>query len=289
MNLNDLIKRAYTTKAWEAGDKIPWNDPEFSLRILHSHLAQDSDWASRRQELIEVHLAWLQEHLAPGSSILDLACGPGLYTQRLAEMGHKCRGVDFSPASISYARDRAAEKNLSAEYVLEDIRLYQSPDRFDCVLFIFGEFNVFTEADARLILDRAAGFLRPGGLFVLEVHTFEAVRETGLCPPTWWTCEQDAGLMSTRPHLCLQENNWDEAASTATTRYFLVDAETSELKMFSTSMTGYTMGRYEQMLGRYEQMLSEAGFHSPEVLSPEQWPKGGPFEGVMTTLSCLKS
>jgi len=281
MKLHDLIKRDYSTKAWEAGDKIPWNDPEFSLRILQNHLDQDHDWGSRRQEFIERHLGWLSERLDPGSSILDLACGPGLYTQRLAEMGHRCRGVDFSPASIDYARQRAAEKNLSAEYVLEDIRHYQTEDKFDCVMFVFGEFNVFTETDAKLILARAAGFLRPGGLFVLEAHTFEAVRETGQCPPNWWTCEEEAGLMSTRPHLCLQENNWDEESATATTRYFIIDADTAELRMFSSSMTGYTMGRYEQL-------LSEAGFHSPRVLSPEQWPKGGPFEGVMTTLVCLK-
>lgn len=282
MNIIDLINRAYTTTAWEAGDKIPWNDPEFSLRVLHNHLAQDHDWASRRQELIERQLVWLRDQLAPASSVLDLACGPGLYTERLAEMGHRCRGVDFSPASITYARTRAERENLPAEYILEDIRLYQTSDKFDCVLFIFGEFNVFTEADAKLILSRAAGFLRPGGLLVLEGHSFEAVRETGMNSATWWTCEQEAGLMSARPHLCLQENNWDEATATATTRYFIVDAATAEVKMFSTSMTGYTMGRYEQM-------LTEAGFHSPRVLSPEQWPKGEPFEGVMTTLTCLKN
>jgi predicted TPR repeat methyltransferase len=36
--------------------------------------------------------------------ILDLGCGPGLYTQRLASLGHTCVGIDISPASIAYAR-----------------------------------------------------------------------------------------------------------------------------------------------------------------------------------------
>lgn len=35
--------------------------------------------------------------------MLDLGCGPGLYSHRLATLGHRVHGIDFGPASIAYA------------------------------------------------------------------------------------------------------------------------------------------------------------------------------------------
>ena len=45
--------------------------------------------------------------LERGARVLDLGCGPGLYTTRLAKLGHTCVGIDFSPASIAYAKAEA--------------------------------------------------------------------------------------------------------------------------------------------------------------------------------------
>lgn len=277
MNVFDIINRPVLTAEENTGEKIPWNDPEFSRRMLANHLFQDHDWASRRKDFISRHIAWLAPNLKPGSRILDLACGPGFYTQALAEKGHKCTGVDFSPASIDYARQEAEKSGLGIDYVLEDIRKYKSVEIFDCIIFVFGEFNVFSEADAKLILANCRSMLAPGGLLLIEGHTFEAVRETGTAAASWWSCGSEGGVLSASPHLCLQENVWDEENSIALTRYYTVDAETYEVRVFTSSMTAYSFSAYENM-------LSEAGLHHLSVLSAEQWPAGGPFEGVMTTI-----
>jgi len=282
MKVSDIIKRVQPAPPWVYGEKIPWNDPEFSRRMLQFHLAQDSDWASRRSEFIQHHVDWVAAQLpAPGSRILDLACGPGFYTQILAGRGHHCVGVDFSPASIDYANKKALESGLKINYILNDIRRYSNSDPFDCIMFVFGEFNVFSESDARAILANVSDMLKPGGLFILEGHTFDAVRDTGLAPPSWWSCDNDEGLLSDKPHLCLQENYWDEAGSTATTRYFTINAAGSVVRMFCSSMTGYQPAQYEQM-------HTEAGLEKPHILASDQWPKGGPFEGQMITMVSRK-
>ncbi len=281
MNIADIITRIQPPPPWEHGENIPWDDPVFSARMLKNHLSQDHDWASRRMEFVERQVEWLTGQLAPRSRILDLACGPGFYTQILARLGHQCVGVDFSPASIDYARREAAREGLPLEYVLSDIRQYDTGQTFDCVMFIFGEFNVFSVAEARAILTGAAKMLKPGGLFVLEGHRFEAVRDIGEAPSSWWTCRAGEGVLSDEPHLCLQENHWDPASATATTRYFILDAATSGLRMYRSSWTGYT-------LAQYETLLAEAGFQAPRLLTAAQWPVGGPFEGVMMTLVCQK-
>ena len=54
--------------------------------------------------------------------ILDLGCGPGLYASRLARLGHRVTGIDFSPASIRYARQQAEKAGLSCTYIELDLR-----------------------------------------------------------------------------------------------------------------------------------------------------------------------
>jgi 2-polyprenyl-3-methyl-5-hydroxy-6-metoxy-1,4-benzoquinol methylase len=92
--------------------------------MLQEHLSQEHDAASRRTPIIDRHVHWIHAELLSShpTAILDLACGPGLYSSRLARLGHTCLGIDYSPASIAYAQDLAATGNLQCRYQLGDIR-----------------------------------------------------------------------------------------------------------------------------------------------------------------------
>ena len=113
-NIRKLMGRASPPTPWSEGETIPWNDPAFSRRMLREHLSQAHDAASRRTETIEAHVAYIRTLLPEDrpARILDLGCGPGLYAQRLAAAGHQVRGIDFSPASIEYARAQAISAGL---------------------------------------------------------------------------------------------------------------------------------------------------------------------------------
>ena len=191
MDLMGIIQRNPNPEPWAEGEKIPWNEPGFSRRMLREHLSQEHDWASRRGTTIQKHMDWIHQKILSGrpSRILDLGCGPGLYTSRLAKLGHECTGLDFSPASIEYARDYAQKDHLSCAYRLEDIREADFGSGHDLVMFIFGEFNVFTPQDARRILQNAYQAIQPKGSLLLEVHTFEVVRQVGLQASSWYSSE----------------------------------------------------------------------------------------------------
>lgn len=281
MNILDLIGR---TDSAEAGGKIPWDEPAFSKRMLANHLSQEHDWASRRGRIISQHVDWLAAELDKGSpqpgspaDVLDLGCGPGFYTQLLAERGHRCVGVDFSPASIEYAREKAAASGANIEYVLSDIRNYREMRQFDCIMLIFGEINVFSKEEARGIITNCAGMLRPGGFFLLEAHTFEAVLATATAPPAWQALEQ--GLFSDRPHLFLQRNHWDKSTARAVSSYFVVDAASAEVASFRSVMQSYADVEYEGMLRR-------AGFGTLERPDAAVWPAGEYFEGKLQLFQC---
>ncbi len=252
MNLMGVLQRNPKPEPWSEGEKIPWNEPGFSSRMLSEHLSQDHDWASRRATTIEKHVDWIHQKVLSSqpARILDLGCGPGLYTSRLAKMGHECTGLDFSPASIEYARDYAQKANLHCSYQLEDLRKADFGSGYDLAMFIFGEFNVFTLQDARRILQKAHQALQPKGALLLEVHTFEIIRQIGLQAPSWYS--SDSGLFSDQPHLCLQENFWDEERSVATQRYFIVDAQTSQVARYASSMQAYSETQYRNMLEECE-------------------------------------
>ena len=56
MDLRDVVLRVQPPVPWSEGDNIPWNEPDFSERMLAEHLSQEHDLASRRFEIIDQHV-----------------------------------------------------------------------------------------------------------------------------------------------------------------------------------------------------------------------------------------
>lgn len=248
MNILDIIHRNPDPEPWAEGNKLSWDDPAFSERILAEHLSQEHDEASRRTELIDAHVDWLHTALLKGksSNVLDLCCGPGLYTSRLAKLGHTCTGIDFGPASIHYAKETAKAEKLNIAYTQGDIRHTDYGSDYDLITVIFGEINVFKKDDFLAIAKKAKAALRKGGILLLEAHTFEAVAEIGESAPFWYS--EESGLFSDRPHICLIESFWDEDEQAATMRYHIVDAATGEVSRQAWSTQAYTEDDYEAVL-----------------------------------------
>ncbi len=278
MKLMDIVQRQSAPKPWAEGEKIPWNDPDFSSRMLDEHLSQEHDAASRRFEIIDKHVDWIHDQVLQGkpTRILDLGCGPGLYTSRLARLGHRCVGIDFSPASITYAKAQAEEAGLDCTYVHQDIRTADYGDGYGLVMSIFGEFNVFRPENARAILEKARRALVPGGCLLFEPHPFDAVAELGEQPSSWFSTEK--GLFSAEPHLYLQESFWDEGHNVTIQRYYIVDAATGEVTRYSSSMQAYTDDEYRSL-------LAECGFGQVEFYPSLSGSEGDSEKYLMAILA----
>jgi len=255
MKLIDLVHRQTPPAPWSEGEKIPWNDPAFSERMLAEHLSQAHDAASRRFEKIDEHVRWIHGELLSGRAtrVLDLGCGPGLYTSRLARLGHECVGIDFAPAPIRHAAEAATRDGLPCTYHLGDLRTADYGAGFGLAMLVFGEFCVFRPSDAEGILAKAFDALAPGGLLLLEPHTCAAVRRMGERGASWQA--KPRGLFSDRPHLFLAESFWGEATQTATSRCYVIDAAGGEVSRSVSTVQAY---REEQ----YRAMLTGRGFES---------------------------
>jgi len=111
---------------------------------------------------------------------------------------------------------------------------------------IYGQFNVFRQADAEGILKKAWDALDHGGLLLLEAHHFDAVKKMGREGCSWYSAE--TGLFSESPHVCLEEHFWERESRTATARYFIIDAESGEVSRYAETFQAYTDDEYRLML-----------------------------------------
>jgi SAM-dependent methyltransferase len=246
--LLDLVNRIPVPEPWEEGDNIPWDEPGFSQRMLAEHLSQEHDAASRRFLKIEEHVRWIHSQVIKGRAtrVLDLCCGPGLYTSRLAALGHECVGIDFSPAAIAYAEEEANAKALPCRYLREDVRRAEFGAGFGLVMMVFGQVNVFRRGEAHTLLGKARRALADNGILLLEAHTLAAVERMGTGGTSWYSAAE--GLFSPQPHLVLEESFWDAAIKAATTRHFVVDASSGLVTRHAISTQGYSDDEYVALL-----------------------------------------
>ncbi len=101
-------------------------------------------------------------------AILDLACGFGRHTNRLAALGHTMTGVDLSPGFLDIARRDALQRNVTVDYHQEDMREITIDNQFDRVMIVFTAFGYFSDEDNLKVLANAQRALKPGGLLIFD-------------------------------------------------------------------------------------------------------------------------
>jgi 16S rRNA (cytosine967-C5)-methyltransferase len=171
----------------------------------------------------------------PGERVLDLCAAPGGKTLQLAAAGAEVTALDVSPPRMARVTANLARTGLAARTVVADALEWEPEERFDAILldapcsatgtirrhpdlpFVKdgSEISGLVALQARL-LDRALGWLKPGGRLVFATcsllpeegegqlaaavarHPGLAVERVELAgvEPGWWT---DAGGLRLRP------------------------------------------------------------------------------------------
>jgi len=233
--------------------------------MLAEHLDATHDGASRRGAAIDRQVSWIHERLLAGrrTTLLDLGCGPGLYTSRFARLGHRCVGLDMGPAAIAHAREQAARDQLDCTYVLGDLRSLPFGDGFGLVFFSYGEPSVFSRSQLRRILVRAASCLSPAGWLLLEPHTPAGVRVMGEQAPT--TQRLDSGLFLERPHVLCSESSYDPVQQIGTRRYLVWEGPEHEIAAHYIWYQSYEAGELKALLVESGFDGATVAFHANQV------------------------
>lgn len=201
--LKRIINNISKPNIFQPGDSCFWTDEYISKQMLELHLNPNVDAASRKPETIEKTVRfWLEKRLIiPGDQVLDLGCGPGLYTERLAAAGVKMVGIDQSKTSLDHAIKQANSKNLSIEYRHMNFLNLDEFERYDAIIQVFGEFCTFPNDDRDLFLNIIFRALKPNGLFIMDVSTRMLRVRNGL-KNNWYVSE--AGFWNPGRHLVLE-------------------------------------------------------------------------------------
>jgi SAM-dependent methyltransferase len=104
----------------------------------------------------------------PGVRVLDVACGQGVLTHRLASLGAAVVGIDASPKLIEAARRGASAGKRGAEFVVGDAREIAKLDigEFDRAACVMALMNI---EPMSAVLSGVSARLKQGGTFVAVV------------------------------------------------------------------------------------------------------------------------
>lgn len=105
-----------------------------------------------------------------GGSVLELGCGTGHKLIPIAADGHRCTGLELSPAMLAEARRKAAELGVEVEWVQGDMRDLDLGRTFDLVIVAANSLLHLQEAEELVgCLRSVRRHLAPGGRLVLDV------------------------------------------------------------------------------------------------------------------------
>lgn len=139
---------------------------------LYYDIIYDADTKSEAAFLEEA----FNRHAGAGDRtkrMLEPACGSGRLVVEMARRGWKVSGFDANERCLAFARRRLAQQGLSARLWhgrMQDFAV-SGGGRFELVHCLINTFRyLLSEGEARSFLQRVAGCLAPGGIFILGLH-----------------------------------------------------------------------------------------------------------------------
>jgi SAM-dependent methyltransferase len=127
--------------------------------------------------------------------ILDLACGYGRHTNRLAGLGHTMTGIDLTPGFLDIACQDALDRKVQVDYRQGDMRQIVFDQEFDRVMLLFTAFGYFSDEENLQVLINICNALKTGGLFIYDAPNRDALLKD---LPPYFVMEKEGNLMIDR-------------------------------------------------------------------------------------------
>lgn len=125
-------------------------------------------WAGYLQDL-------LMEYGIAGGLLLELGCGTGNMTRRMADRGYEMIGLDLSEDMLEIARGKCPEQVLFLQQDMRYMELYGTVAAMYCVCD--GMNYLLEPQDLMEVFARANNYLDPGGVFIFDLKTRYFYRE----------------------------------------------------------------------------------------------------------------
>lgn len=126
------------------------------------------------ENLLEIY----EKYNFTNKSILDLACGTGEMSNRLARKGYKVMGVDISAEMLEIAQDKSYNENLKINYINQDIKELELHHTYDSVISYCDGFNYIIESEDLLnVFRKVFNNMNENGLFIFDISSEYKLKE----------------------------------------------------------------------------------------------------------------
>ncbi len=269
-----IMQYSARPELFEPGEPSFWDDPHISESLLEAHLNPDHDAASRKADTITREIGHLVSSgiLEQSNKVLDLGCGPGLYSSKLCQGGMRVTGVDISQRSINYAIRYAEENGLDIDYQCVDFLDIDYSAEFDAVLQIYGEMCTLSDDKRDELLAKIHRSLKMNGLFIFDVSTRAQRMKEGL-KNHWYI--SDGGFWRPGRHLVLKQGFDYAERDVWLDQYIVVDDD---------QVSVYRNWYHDYTLQSIRRVLEKAGFHIVSVwnnLTGPPYEEGGDWIAIV--------
>ncbi len=121
-------------------------------------------------EWAEYLIRELKRHGIKDGLVLDLGCGTGQITKRLALAGYDMIGVDLSADMLQIAQERKGSCDIL--YLLQDVREFELYGTVRAVISTCDSLNYITRSeDLQEVFRLVNNYLDPGGLFLFDLNS----------------------------------------------------------------------------------------------------------------------
>lgn len=119
-----------------------------------------------------VELIELAANGLAGKKVLDIGCGTGLLSVKLAKKKAHVTGIDLSPQMLSIAGKRAEALSLPITFNEQPMESLQENASFDVAVIAIDSLNYVTDEDqVKHTIQNAYNALVAGGVLLFDVHS----------------------------------------------------------------------------------------------------------------------
>lgn len=106
------------------------------------------------------------------ANVLDVGCGTGSISVRLAQKGYDVTGIDLSEDMLAMAREKSIQSNAPVRFFQQDMTALEGLNLFDAAVIFCDSLNyIVSEEDVLNTFQSINSHLKEEGLLLFDVHS----------------------------------------------------------------------------------------------------------------------